>query len=306
MQSYTIQIIPLKKIDQQKWDEVIAKHNGLIYSTYSYLNTICNNCYAVIVNDYEAVMALPVKRKWGVPYLYIPPFTQQLGIIGDISTELCLQVLHRIKKHFKYGDIFLNYQNNFIEQEINVTKRNNYIIDLSKGYDAVKKNYHPSVLQSLQKAQRAHCIYVPLKTTEEIINLYKNYNKKNLVHVTDNDYKKFSQLVKILTQHFKVFSRSVINENKEILSSIILLKDSRRFYNILNYTSPKGRELNANYFLYDSLFEELQDEGISLFDFEGSNIESIKKFYEKFGATNQPYYHWHFNNLSFPLKFFKH
>ncbi|MBS1643144.1 MAG: hypothetical protein JST94_02940 [Bacteroidetes bacterium] len=305
MQPFTIQIIPFKKVDEQKWDEVIAKHNGLIYSTYTYLNTICNNCYAVIVNNYEAVMALPVKRKWGIQYIYTPPFTQQLGIIGNINNELCLQVIQHIKKHFKYGDVFLNHQNNFIEHEANVTLRNNYVIDLSKGYNNVKNKYHASVAQSLQKAKKLGCTYVLLESIEETISLYKQYNKKNLAHLTNNDYEKFTQLIKTFTARLNVFARQVITENKELLSSVILLKDKNRFYNIQNYTSPKGREVNANYFLYNCLFEELQNEGIPIFDFEGSNIEGVKKFYEKFGAINQPYYHWHFNNLSHLLKLFK-
>jgi len=56
--------------------------------------------------------------------------------------------------------------------------------------------------------------------------------------------------------------------------------------------------------LYDSLLEELANQPM-LFDFEGSNIKGIQQFYEKFGAINQPYFHWHFNRLPFPLNIIK-
>jgi hypothetical protein len=53
--------------------------------------------------------------------------------------------------------------------------------------------------------------------------------------------------------------------------------------------------------LYDKILEEFTETPL-LFDFEGSDLPGIKSFYEKFGATNQPYFHWHFNQLPFFLK----
>ena len=42
-----------------------------------------------------------------------------------------------------------------------------------------------------------------------------------------------------------------------------------------------------------------------LFDFEGSDIQGVKSFYEKFGAVNQPYFHYHHNQLPGILKLLK-
>jgi hypothetical protein len=88
------------------------------------------------------------------------------------------------------------------------------------------------------------------------------------------------------------------------MSIVLLLKDNKRYYNLINYTSAFGRQTEANYFLYDSLFKELAHQNM-IFDFEGSNREGVKKFYEKLGVINQPYFHWHFNNLPFPLNIIK-
>ena len=59
-------------IDKQKWDECILKsHNGLIYSTAAYLDSMAGSWDALILNDYEAVMPLPWRKKFGIQYIYI-------------------------------------------------------------------------------------------------------------------------------------------------------------------------------------------------------------------------------------------
>jgi hypothetical protein len=42
-----------------------------------------------------------------------------------------------------------------------------------------------------------------------------------------------------------------------------------------------------------------------LFDFEGSDLPGVKEFYECFGPIDQPYFHYHFNDLPFPLNLVK-
>jgi len=123
-------------------------------------------------------------------------------------------------------------------------------------------------------------------------------------HVTDNDYKQLNLLMQYLEKHEQVLVRSIANTQNEVLSTVILLKDNKRYYNIINVTNEEGRKKEANYLLYDSLFKELANQEM-LFDFEGSDLQGVQKFYEKFGAINQPYFHWHYNLLPKPIKWLK-
>ena len=68
----------------------------------------------------------------------------------------------------------------------------------------------------------------------------------------------------------------------------------------MSVTLPKGKPVNAMHFLIDSVLQEFQLTDL-IFDFEGSDITGVKSFYEKFSPVNQPYYHYHFNKLPFPL-----
>ncbi|MDE3144726.1 MAG: hypothetical protein KGL19_11265, partial [Bacteroidota bacterium] len=97
----------------------------------------------------------------------------------------------------------------------------------------------------------------------------------------------------------------VKNKSGEILSAAILFSDNRRICNIINATTDEGKKMNANHFLIDNIIQEFAGKNL-LFDFEGSNIAGVQNFYEMFGSLNQPYFHWHYNNLPWPLRLFKH
>ena len=89
-----------------------------------------------------------------------------------------------------------------------------------------------------------------------------------------------------------------------LLAIILLLKDSGRLYNIMSTTFPEGRRMEANHFLFEQLIREFANNRLIL-DFEGSDIEGIARFYQKFGAVNEPYFYLRYNNLAWPIKYLK-
>src|SRR5258705_11018399 len=79
-----IQYLAHKDIDKNKWDRCIdSAGNGLIYAYSFYLDCMAMNWDALVLNDYEAVMPLTWKKKYGIHYLYQPFLTAQLGLFGN-------------------------------------------------------------------------------------------------------------------------------------------------------------------------------------------------------------------------------
>jgi hypothetical protein len=95
-----------EEIDIAKWDQCIEKSsNGLIYAYSFYLDHTADNWDALILNDYEAVMPLPWRKKFQFYYLYQPTFTAQLGIFGNnISAQLIENFLEAIPSKFNCKD----------------------------------------------------------------------------------------------------------------------------------------------------------------------------------------------------------
>ncbi len=300
----SIQIIPSSLIDKARWDAcVTSSGNGLIYANSGYLDAMADNWSGVVVGDYEAVMALPWRRKWGITYLYTPPFTQQLGLIGEASVTMN-ELKQQIINLANYGDYLFNYENSGLVDSLKAESCNNYFIDLQRSYEEIKVAYRKSFQKNVNRASHQELFYSNSSDVDEATALFYQYNKTNIGHVEPATMARFTQLCKQLQQSEKVIIRKVTNTEGALLSIVLLLTDEKRYYNIINFTSDAGRQCESNYFLYDQLFKELAGCG-KLFDLEGSDLPGVKAFYESMGGLNQPYTHWHYNELPWFLKLIK-
>ncbi len=299
-----LQILDSHRIDTAKWDSCVYRGgHGLIYATVAYLNTMADNWSGIIVNDYETVMPLPWRKKLGVKYCYDVPFVQQLGWFGDtgsISPEHLVEALFNFSS---YGDYNFNYNNTQVAIRNGMRLCNNYVLDLSVGYERICTTYKGDLQNNLKKSAREDAIFGEGQL-DEASALYKQLYRNKTPHVTEKDFTNFYSLCISLMKQSQMVIRSVSNKHGKTLAIALLLKDDHRLYNMMNSTLPEGRKVAANHFLIDNLIQEYSGRQL-LLDLEGSDIEGIKHFYKNFGAVNQPYHRLHFNNLPLPLKMFK-
>jgi hypothetical protein len=296
-------ILSAKKIDTNKWDHCIAKNsNGLIYSTSHYLNTMAENWHGLVIDDYAAVMPLPWKRKLGIRYGYTPPFIQQLGLIGNLNDTIWSAVLEAIHSFYSYADIHLNYLNNSIQENTSTIERTNLIIDLSKGYHTIQSFYSHDLIENIKKA---NTLSYQVGSLKESVSMFQIQYSKRFPQTRKKDYANFLQLCLLFFEKKQCFIRNVQDDKNEILATAVLLKDNKRIYNIMNTTALEGRKKEANHFLLDQIIREFSGQ-LLLFDFEGSTLPGVRAFYEKFGSVNQPYYHYHYNHLPWPIHLLKH
>jgi hypothetical protein len=298
-----IEILASHEIDQLKWDACVSNaENGLIYSRYDYLTQMSDNWHGVVINDYSAVMALPCRKKLGIRYIYQPSFIQQLGIIGgDINAEDLFTSIHSFAS---YGDILFNYSNQGIIQQLNIETRVNLVIDLSAGYYINASHYKKDLLANLRKAEKEA---LSISIDNEIalaISMYKDHYQQRMKNLSDNDYTRFQSLCALLEKDGMCFTRKVQDEKGDLLAIGLFLRDEKRIYNLMNTTTDEGRSKEANHFLLDEVIKEFSESHL-LFDFEGSDLPGVKSFYEKFGAVDQPYFYYHYNNLPRLLRLIK-
>lgn len=297
-----IQILPAAQIDTIKWDRCISEsNNGLIYSTADYLNAMAGNWHGLVVEDYKAVMPLPWKRKFGIRYGYTPPFIQQLGLSGIIDDNDLHQVLSLIHDFYSLTDIHFNFSNRAIQYITGAIQRNNLIIDLAQGYQIIQSHYKSDLKENIKKA--ATLSYAE-GTIEQAVSLYQIHYGERMMHIPPKVYTDFHRLCLLLHRKQQCLVRAVSDENGHILSAALLLKDGKRIYNVMNTTTQEGRNKEANHFLLDQIIREFAGQPL-LFDFEGSELPGVRAFYEKFGAVSQPYFHYHYNGLLWPLRLLK-
>ena len=305
-----VNYIKHKNIDKQKWDACVDNAvNGLIYGKSFYLDNMASNWDGIVLGDYEAVMPITWRSKWGIPYLYQPAFVQQGGIFYNIalSEKITHQFFDIIFKHFKFAEITGNYLSFPISHSRNVAikYRTNLIINLNHDYPFLKNCYTFSCKRNLKKIEKIELTYCYSEDFLGIIELYRNLYGSRLPNFSNADYESMKKVCNELSKTNDLLIRQVYDKNNELACAVILFKYGNRLYNIINCVCATGKQLKANYFLYDQIFREFAGQSV-IFDFEGSDIEGIASFYLKFNPENQSYPFYKYNNLNPIIKLFKY
>jgi hypothetical protein len=299
----SVQVIQSKDINNKLWDACVLKHQAPIYATSIYLHTMASCWAAVVVNDYEVLLPFCYKKKIGITYLYMPPFLQQLGMIGKTTPAVFEEIKQKLFSIVSYGDFMVNaYTNNFLQVPTSI--KTNFELKLNKPHENLLRTFHTDFRRLLKRANNNKLQYLNSFDTNEAIELYYQNYASRFEHQV-KDYKiRFQQLAHKLQQQHQCFVRKVVNAENEILSVGLYLKDDFRIYNIANTTTSKGRKLASNFLLFNEVFKEFENSQL-IFDFEGSDLSGVKEFYELFKPNTTNYFHWHINNLPWFLKMLK-
>ncbi|MBW0179260.1 hypothetical protein [Sediminibacterium sp.] len=291
-----ILILPPHLIEQVKWDDCVHNHlNGLIYGQYDYLDSICDHWHGIVVGNYEAVMALPWRKKYGFRYYYTPPFMQQLGIMGNLDAVNHDTLARAIRQFAWYGDLHLNFSNHQLASALQSKNKTNFIINLKNGFEAIQARYSNDLKQILQKNSQG-LLYSRDDNFLPAIESYREYYAARMPHVSEDDFLRFSVLCKQLANRSDCIVRSVRNHRGIMLSNVLLLKDKKRIYHLFNTVTPEGRTQHSNHKLINQVLQEFAGQDL-LFDFEGSELEGVSTFNKKFGGHIQPYFHYKRNLL---------
>jgi hypothetical protein len=295
-----LQYLQRHQVDTAKWDRCIDNApNGLLYARSFYLDGMAENWDALVLGDYEAVMPLPWRRKFGIRYLYQPAFLQQLGVFsnGAITSALETFFLQAASTRFRFAEIFLNYAH----PAKTLPTRTNFVLPLQEPYKQLKTRYKNDLVKNLKRAARFELSYSNEANPKLILEAYKEFYGSRMPHVTANDYARFERLC--LSFQKNAVIRAVKNKD-QLLSAALLLQYRNRFYLLASVTWPEGREQEANHFLLDRLINEFAASDMIL-DFEGSDLPGVAHFYRNFGGMDQPYFFYRHNGLPWYIRWMK-
>lgn len=308
--SNNIAYLERKEINVDRWNACIAKaENGLIYAYSYYLDVMCTNWDALVLNDYEAVMPLPCRKKWGIHYLYQPFFTSALGIFGStLPINSITKFFEAIPKKFQYWD-FAIHEDNLLDKAslsntktYNISERKNYLLNIEGPYEVIIGRYKRLAKRKLISAEQA---FLQAKRGEQpslIIDHYMaNYADQHIA-IKKKDYNK---LLSFCQNHKEnLLTYTALNSTGDIVAFYLLLADERNIYSILGGSTPVGKEQGAFYLLTNAVIQDYAGKK-KVFRFEGSDIPGIAFFNSQFGSSVVPYYHIKRNMLPWPIRHLK-
>ena len=296
-----------KQIDKRKWDRCIkSAFNGIIYAYSWYLDIVSENWDALVEDDYKSVMPLTANEKYGIKYLSQPPFTQQLGVFSTsrLDPDLVNAFIIAIPAHIKYVDINLNIFNKINSDKHRFKSNTNYELDLIGTYEKNKKNYSTNTKRNIAKANKNNISIIEGVTNHQLIELFKNNVGDTRNNFGDAQYNILRRLLSYAIRfRFGEIIGAYTAENNLCAATFFLYSNQRGIY-LVSASTPEGIEKRAMFKLIDHYIERNSERTMTL-DFEGSNIESIARYFKGFGATACEYPTININRLPWIIRWLK-
>ena len=220
------------EIDPIKWNGCI-EHSSFptVFADYDLLSLVSPGWCALIEGDYEAVMPLPTRCKWGASYVYTPYFISRLGLFAATtpSAEKLRDFVGTLPKQYKQCDLCLNSSN-----DVSALASNSYQmmvshdLALNLSYEALQAHYSENTHRNLKTAAKYN---LSLTVTDmwSIANLFmNNRGKERGVGFKDADYERLLDMADFWWDRDMVDLVGVNDETGKLIAGACFLKDHQR------------------------------------------------------------------------------
>ena len=279
-----IKRLKYEEIDWQKYQNCLEKsEQHIFFADKKYLDALIGRKWEILVdNDYEAVMPIPLAKKWGFNFVVMPLQTQQLGVFSEKDTpELNESFLAFFQQYYKVFYYAFNAKNEF---KTLLKTRKNYKL-FSEDYESIKKKYS---IHRRRNVRITEVLQDKIEITEaENLNHCESFFTENVIGFTNSSLKKraFENMKNFLSQNLlKVYE---LYFDGKLASQAYLIESEKEDFLVNFINDKKFSKYNLSSIILDQIFRkniEKKD-----FNFHGSNISEIAEFYRRFGATEENY-----------------
>ncbi len=295
----SIKFYQRSEINEVLWNKALeASPVHLPYARIHYLDAVAENWGALVAGNYEAVMPIVWMNRIGFKLLYQPYYCQQLGIFGSVTHDKHLidSFLNEVAS-YPYVNIQLNKCSGYTGCKA-LTERKNILLNLSRNYNDIRKEYTENHLRNISKATKAGLSYTNKLSYTAFLEFYMgNINRKAEKYKQKHE-SIFKKLSSVTLKNGSGSIHAVLNSSSEILAAVFMVKEKNRLCAIVNTSSKSGKQCGASHFLFDSIIQ-LHVGTQTILDFEGSSVPGIAKFYEGFGADVETYWAYKTSWLKF-------
>ncbi len=292
------------EIDKKKWDDCIKESfNGLVYAYSWYLDIVAEDWEALIEDDYERVFPLTGNKKFGINYLFQPPFTQQLGVFskGILSEKTVESFLNAIPSKYKYAEINLNSFNKIDSEKYKVKPWLTHLLDLINSHEIILKGYSTNMKRNLKKALKSGISVMKNVKPDEVIDLFRADRGRDIKNLKDDDYIKLRRLTYLGIYKGMMQTYGAFSKTNDLIAGAIFIKNRGRAVFLFSGNSDEGKQTGALPLIIDTFIEDNSQRNLTL-DFEGSNDPNLARFYKSFGSKEVTYPHLYINRLPAILK----
>lgn len=270
---------------KQQWDELISAHGASVFSESTYLDATSEHWCLLISDDFKSGMACPYVVKAGVKVLVTPFFNRFMEWVGELVPEA--EIISMLKSEFPVANLQLGrgflpngkiYQR-LVPGNLKLNQQAKRTLNKSTGY-IVENKLDTALIMELLTVELVHKIpgidHTTLPVLERLVNAY-----------TDSRLRQFNLL-----------------EAEKWLGGIWILENEHTVLYLKGTTGEEAKKSGGMYRLMLTAIEYAASRE-KVFDFGGSNVESVRRFNLNFGAEDVVYSQLRWNEAPFWWKILK-
>lgn len=284
-----MQFISAEHIDRQRWDALVASSPQEEIFSYSwYLDAVCDEWHLLLEGDYEWGMALPAGSKMGMSFIYQPIYSRQLAVIGAVEAddERCQAFLDAIPDQFKFRQFGFRRMEEYpaaYEAEEVVHQQ----LEL-KDMEQIQQSFSTNARRNIRKAEREGLTLHHGTDPETLVDLFKSGKGGQLKELGETEYRNLNQLMRSMLEAKGGELLEARHPQQGLLAVAFFMKDKGRITYLKGAVTDEGKKCGAMHWLFREAFNCYAAE-FKRFDFGGSKVESVAKFYKNFGAQDAFY-----------------
>jgi hypothetical protein len=290
-----IAFIPSEKIDPEKWNACVEQSNdGNIFGLYQSISLACEQWIGVVFNNYEAVLVLPIKKKLGLTYSWHPQFMGPLGIYAAENVTAYDELLGQLPAHSWW--IKMYYWQQCATKHFKIIPRIYQELDMKKSTIAsVRSGYNENTNRNIKRAKKLGLTIQNLNDANQVIKIFKENKGDQIANIDESSYELMSRLMTHWLQTKNGYITAVYQEEDLLAIGYFLVwKHTVMYYK--GAVTENGKPTGAMHLLIDHEIEKHIGSATS-FDFGGSNISSVARFYKGFGGVDREYFEYEFKKF---------
>lgn len=283
-----IRSLERQHLNVEKYDFCVANSNqSRIFGFSWYLDIAVSDWSVLVYKDYEAVMPVPSRKKFGISYVYPPFWILELGIfsISEVDEQIFMDFL---SKNYSWVELRMNSENNFIQNEGLLKEMQFQQLDIFQPIANIRQKYRKDRQKDLRKAREAGLKVKWDDSASVLIQLFKNTIGQRTPTIKTNDYQNLKSIIEACCKRNMGRILSVYAHDDSLVASAFVLLYQKKCTILISATDFQNRNTGANTFLIDTLISEYQKD-YETFNFGGSSLPSVASYFKSFGAETISY-----------------
>lgn len=271
----------LNIVAKEKWDVALEIRGGKVVGFIP---------YHLSKKGFFTTIQMPPLTPYLGPWIGYPP-NQKYSSKISFEKEVLSSLIQKLPKIDSFLQKFYPYITNWLPfywKGFKQTTRYTYVIDGLDDLKQIFQDFQENIRREIRKAEKSLFVEESMEIEELFLFKKRSYESKDQRLVVNSDL--FYSVFKYCTEKGcgKLYTASDASGQKH--AYVFLVWDQTTVYYLFGASNPDFKNSGAMSLLMWEAIKFSSSQGKTNYNFEGSMIETIERFFRGFGAKQIPYF----------------